>query len=36
MKFNKILNNEEQALINLIDVKEELVGGHSNITKRLE
>jgi len=33
--FKKILNNEEYVLINLIHVKEELVGGHS-ITKRLE
>jgi len=34
MKFKKnILNNKEQDLINLIYVKKELVGGHSNITK---
>jgi hypothetical protein len=25
--FKKIINNEEQALINLINVQEELIGG---------
>jgi hypothetical protein len=34
--FKKILNNEKQALINLICVQKRLVGGHSDITKRLE
>jgi hypothetical protein len=33
--FKKILNNKEQALINLIHVQEEFVNGHSNITKRM-
>jgi hypothetical protein len=34
MKFKKIkLNNKEQYLINLIYVKKEFAGGHSNITK---
>ena len=32
----KILNNKEQTLINLINVQEGLIGGHSNITKILE
>jgi hypothetical protein len=34
--FKKILNNEEQTLINFIHVQKELVSGHSNITKKLE
>jgi hypothetical protein len=33
--FKKILNNKEQALINIIHVKKEFVNGHSNITKRM-
>jgi hypothetical protein len=36
MDFKNILNNKKQALINLICVKKELVGRHSDITKRLE
>jgi hypothetical protein len=36
MEFNKILNNEVQALINLIHIQEGLVGRQSNITKKLE
>jgi len=36
MKFKKILNNEEQVLINLIHVKEELVGGIHTLQKKLE
>jgi hypothetical protein len=34
--FKKILNNEEQVLINLIHVREELVDRHSYITKILK
>jgi hypothetical protein len=34
--FKKILNNKVHAFINLIHVQEDLVGEHSNITKRLE
>jgi hypothetical protein len=33
MKFKNILYNKEQDLINLIYVKKELAGGHSNIKK---
>ena len=33
--FKKILNNEEQTLINFIRVQKELVSGHSNITKKI-
>jgi hypothetical protein len=36
VNFKKILNNEEQTLINLIHVQKEFVSGHSNITKKLE
>jgi hypothetical protein len=36
MKFNKILNNEVQVLINLIHIQEGLVGEHSNIKKKLK
>jgi hypothetical protein len=36
MEFNKILNNEVQVLINLIHIQEGLVGGHSNIKKKLK
>jgi len=31
--FERISKNEEQALINLIRVQEEFVGGHPNIQK---
>jgi hypothetical protein len=34
--FKKILNNEEQVLINLIHVQEKLVDRHSYITKILK
>ena len=33
--FNRICNNKEQALINLIHVQEGLVGGTKTITQRL-
>jgi hypothetical protein len=33
--FNRILNNEEQAAINLIHVQEGLVGGTMTITQGL-
>jgi len=33
MDFKKILNNKEQALISLIHIQEEIISGHSNITK---
>jgi len=33
--FKRILNNEEQAVINLIHVQKELVGGIKTITQRL-
>jgi hypothetical protein len=36
MDFKEILNNEVQALINLIYVYEGLVGGHLDITKRFK
>jgi hypothetical protein len=32
--FKKILNNEEQDLINLIHIQEGIVNRHSNITKK--
>jgi len=31
--FKKILNNKEQALLNLVHIQEGFVGGHSNIIK---
>jgi len=36
VNFMKILNNEEQSLINLIHVQKVLVSGHSDITKKLK
>jgi len=36
VNFKKILSNEVQALINLINIQEELTDRHSDITKRLE
>jgi len=36
VNFKKILSNEVQALINLINIQEELTDRHSNITERLE
>jgi hypothetical protein len=36
VNFKKILSNEVQALINLINIQEELIDRHSDITKRLE
>jgi hypothetical protein len=33
MDFKRILNNEEQAMINLIHVQEELVSGTKTITQ---
>jgi hypothetical protein len=35
MDFKRIINNEEQALINLIYFQEELVGGTKAITQGL-
>jgi hypothetical protein len=35
MDFKRILNNEEQAVINLIHAQKELVGGIKTITQRL-
>jgi hypothetical protein len=35
MNFKRILNNEEQAVINLIHVQEGLVGGTNTITQGL-
>jgi hypothetical protein len=34
--FKKINTNKVQALINIIHVQEGIVGGHSDIIKRLE
>ena len=34
--FERISNNKEQALINLIHVQERLIWEHSNITERLK
>jgi hypothetical protein len=36
MDFKNILNNDVQALINLIHAQERRAGEHSYITKRLE
>lgn len=36
MNFKKILSNEVQAFINLINIQEELTDRHSDITERLE
>jgi hypothetical protein len=36
VNFKKILSNEVQALINLINIQEELTDRHSDITKSLE
>lgn len=36
VNFEKILNNEEQALINLINAQEVFVRRHSDITKKLK
>jgi hypothetical protein len=35
VNFKKIINNEEQVLINLINVQKGFIGGHSNITKKI-
>jgi hypothetical protein len=35
VNFKKIINNKEQVLINLINVKEGLIDGHSDITKKI-
>lgn len=36
VNFEKILNNKEQALINLINAQEVFVRRHSDITKKLK
>jgi hypothetical protein len=36
VNFKKILSNEVQAFINLINIQEELTDRHSDITERLE